>query len=94
VGVEELDLLERVRTRQVAGYGWMQREESVESRRAGLLRSDHQKFRKGVARFVPGPDLLVSAVVAGILQQPGHTVIETPNNNSPPTPGRSHPGTA
>lgn len=68
--IEELYLLERVGTRQIATYRRMNGEEGVQRGGASFLGADYQEPRQLVAGFVPRPDLLMPLVVAGILRDP------------------------
>lgn len=65
--VEKLYFFERLLARSVRRNVWMHRQERVQRRGAGLLRSDDQKLGKAQARFFIRPDLEMSLVRARVL---------------------------
>lgn len=65
--IEELNLLKRVGTRQIAAYRRMNGQEGVESGSASFLRTNYQESRQLIASFILRPDLLMPQIIAGIL---------------------------
>lgn len=53
LAVEELNLLERVRARQIAAYRGMNGQKGVESGGAGFLRADYEEPGQLIAGLVP-----------------------------------------
>ena len=86
--VEKLNLFKSFWARVVADDGRMHREESVESRRSGFLRTQHKESRQLIARLVLRPDFQMALIVARILSRAINSVKarESAIDEAQPTP--------
>lgn len=69
VAVEELHLLERLRTGKVGLDGGVHRKKRIQCRRARLLWANHEELWQLVTRLVDRPDCEMALVEAGVLEE-------------------------